>query len=253
MRTFLRRPSPAMIVACLALLVALGGTSVAAVSQLAKNSVGTPQLKNNAVTAPKIRNASVTNPKIANNAINRRRCRTARSPASTSHRASFPPARPGRKARRARRAGRAAWAQQAPSRRSPSARRRSAIAGRDRRRRLLRHCRGHGSVLVGRALRLGRHWLERQRREPRALDRSSDARSERDQPGGRLAWGGWKRQRAVEHVHRLRALLHPRHVATHTSARRRSRHVTPPRLSSSGCSRVRSLMPSSASSRAASR
>ena len=60
MRKLLRRPSPAMIVACLALLVALGGTSVAAVSQLARNSVGTPQLRNNAVT----------NPKVANNAIN---------------------------------------------------------------------------------------------------------------------------------------------------------------------------------------
>jgi hypothetical protein len=59
-----------MIVACLALLVSLGGTSVAAVSQLAKNSVGTPQLKNNAVTAAKIANNAVTNPKIANNAIN---------------------------------------------------------------------------------------------------------------------------------------------------------------------------------------
>jgi hypothetical protein len=60
MRKLLRRPSPAMIVACLALLVALGGTSVAAVSQLARNSVGTPQL----------RNSSVTNVKVSNNAIN---------------------------------------------------------------------------------------------------------------------------------------------------------------------------------------
>jgi len=59
-----------MIVACFALLVSLGGTSVAAVSQLAKNSVGTAQLKNGAVTAAKIKNASVTNPKIANNAVN---------------------------------------------------------------------------------------------------------------------------------------------------------------------------------------
>jgi hypothetical protein len=60
MRKLLRRPSPAMIVACLALLVALGGTSVAAVSQLARNSVGTPQL----------RNSAVTNVKVSNNAIN---------------------------------------------------------------------------------------------------------------------------------------------------------------------------------------
>lgn len=59
-----------MVVACLALLVALGGTSVAAVNQLARNSVGTPQLRNGAVTNPKIRNGAVTSPKIRNNSIN---------------------------------------------------------------------------------------------------------------------------------------------------------------------------------------
>lgn len=70
MQTLLRhRPSPAMVVACLALLVALGGTSVAAVQALAPNSVGTAQLRANAVTAPKIRNAQVTNAKLANNAV----------------------------------------------------------------------------------------------------------------------------------------------------------------------------------------
>ena len=43
------RPSPAMVVACLALFVALAGTSVAAVSQLVpRNSVGTAQLRDNA-------------------------------------------------------------------------------------------------------------------------------------------------------------------------------------------------------------
>lgn len=70
MQTLLRhRPSPAMVVACLALLVALGGTSVAAVQALAPNSVGTAQLRANAVTAPKIRNGAVTNAKLANNAV----------------------------------------------------------------------------------------------------------------------------------------------------------------------------------------
>lgn len=55
------RPSPAMVVACLALAVALGGTSFAAVSVvIPRNSVGTAQLKNNAVTSPKIRNGAVT-------------------------------------------------------------------------------------------------------------------------------------------------------------------------------------------------
>ena len=43
----LPRPSPAMFVACLALLVALGGTSVAAVKVLApRNSVGSAQVIN---------------------------------------------------------------------------------------------------------------------------------------------------------------------------------------------------------------
>ena len=63
MRRYIRRPSAALVVACIALLVALGGTSVAAVSQLARSSVGTPQLKDNAVTAKKLRNNAVTNPK----------------------------------------------------------------------------------------------------------------------------------------------------------------------------------------------
>ena len=44
MRRILRhRPSPALVVACLALTIALGGTSYAAVT-LPRNSVGTPQL-----------------------------------------------------------------------------------------------------------------------------------------------------------------------------------------------------------------
>jgi hypothetical protein len=55
-----RRPSPAMVVACVALLVALTGTSVAAVSQLVpRNSVGTAQLKGNAVVSTKVKNHSL--------------------------------------------------------------------------------------------------------------------------------------------------------------------------------------------------
>jgi hypothetical protein len=65
MRNLLHRPSPAMVVACLALLVALGGTSVAAVSQLARNSVGPAQLQTGAVTNPKIRNNAVNSAKVA--------------------------------------------------------------------------------------------------------------------------------------------------------------------------------------------
>jgi len=58
-----------MIVACLALLVALGGTSMAAATQLAKNSVGTAQLKNGAVTNPKIKNSAINSAKVANKSL----------------------------------------------------------------------------------------------------------------------------------------------------------------------------------------
>jgi hypothetical protein len=54
MRSLLRhRPSPALVVACIALAVALGGTSYAAI-KLPANSVGTKQLQNGAVTKKKI-------------------------------------------------------------------------------------------------------------------------------------------------------------------------------------------------------
>ena len=44
----MRRPSPAMVVACLALAIALGGASYAAVT-LPRNSVGSKQVKNNSL------------------------------------------------------------------------------------------------------------------------------------------------------------------------------------------------------------
>lgn len=64
MKRRLRAPSPALVVALIALFVALGGTSVAAISALPKNSVGTKQLKNKAVTSTKIKNGAVTAAKI---------------------------------------------------------------------------------------------------------------------------------------------------------------------------------------------
>ena len=59
MNTPTRRPSPALVVALLALVVACSGPAVAAVSLGAK-SVGTAQLKNNAVTSAKVKNGSLT-------------------------------------------------------------------------------------------------------------------------------------------------------------------------------------------------
>jgi hypothetical protein len=67
-RLFSRRPSPAMLVALLALFVALGGSSYA-VSQMPNNSVGSNQLKNNAVTTQKIRNGAVTSSKVRNGSL----------------------------------------------------------------------------------------------------------------------------------------------------------------------------------------
>src|SRR5581483_1540888 len=59
-RLLRRRPSPAMVVACIALAIALGGTSYAAATlTLPKGSVGTIQLKD----------SSVTNKKLAKNAV----------------------------------------------------------------------------------------------------------------------------------------------------------------------------------------
>jgi hypothetical protein len=55
--------SPAMVVACAALVVALGGSAYA-VSALPKNSVGTKQLKKGAVTTPKLAKHSVTGAKV---------------------------------------------------------------------------------------------------------------------------------------------------------------------------------------------
>ena len=70
MRRILRlKPSPAMIVACTALAVALGGTSIAAVSAIPRNSVGPAQLKSSAVTNAKLASNAVTSAKVLNGSL----------------------------------------------------------------------------------------------------------------------------------------------------------------------------------------
>ena len=59
MRISVRHPSPALVISCVALAIALGGTGYATVSQVPRNSVGTPQLKNSAVTSAKVKNRSL--------------------------------------------------------------------------------------------------------------------------------------------------------------------------------------------------
>jgi len=58
-RKRLRAPSPAMVVACIALAVTLSGVGYAATT-LPRNSVGTAQLKANAVVSSKVANNSLT-------------------------------------------------------------------------------------------------------------------------------------------------------------------------------------------------
>jgi hypothetical protein len=60
--------SPAMLVACAALIVALGGVSYAA-SVLPRNSVGTAQLKKKAITRAKIKKNAVTGAKVKNQSL----------------------------------------------------------------------------------------------------------------------------------------------------------------------------------------
>ena len=63
MRAWIRLPSPAMGVALIALVVALSGTTYAAVR------IGTKQIKNNAITSVKIRNGQVRNVDLARNSV----------------------------------------------------------------------------------------------------------------------------------------------------------------------------------------
>ena len=67
-RKRLRRPTYAELVATLALFIALGGASYAAI-QIPKNSVGTKQLKNRAVTAKKIHKNAVNTWKVRNGSL----------------------------------------------------------------------------------------------------------------------------------------------------------------------------------------
>lgn len=68
-RVLSRRPSPAMVVALLALFVSLGGSAYATLN-LPKNSVGTAQLKKGAVTTAKLRNSAVTANKVKPHSLN---------------------------------------------------------------------------------------------------------------------------------------------------------------------------------------
>ena len=63
-------PSPAMVVACISLTVALAGTSYAAI-RLPANSVGTAQLRKGAVTGAKVKKNSITGTQIRETTLER--------------------------------------------------------------------------------------------------------------------------------------------------------------------------------------
>lgn len=60
-----KRPSPAMVMAVIALIAALGGTAWAKSGELGINSVGTRQIKAKAVTTPKLAEGAVTGAQVA--------------------------------------------------------------------------------------------------------------------------------------------------------------------------------------------
>jgi hypothetical protein len=100
------RPSPAMVVACIALIVALGGTGYAATQlppksvgqkQLRNGSVGNLQLRDKAVTAGKLHKDAVTGNAIQNGAVKSADLAKGILPAaaSSAHQVSGDPIAPG--------------------------------------------------------------------------------------------------------------------------------------------------------------
>jgi hypothetical protein len=63
-----RLPTPALVVACVALVASLGGVSYAA-GVLPENSVGTAQLQKKAVSASKLKKNAVTGAKVKNGTL----------------------------------------------------------------------------------------------------------------------------------------------------------------------------------------
>jgi hypothetical protein len=74
------RPTPAMVVACIALAVAMAGTGYAA-TVLPRNSVGTLQMKNDAISATKVKKNAITSAKVKNGSLLRKDFKAGQLPA----------------------------------------------------------------------------------------------------------------------------------------------------------------------------
>jgi hypothetical protein len=92
-RLWKHRPSPAMIVASLALFVAMGGTGYA-VTALPKRSVGPAQLRKNSVRSQHIKSGSITTAKLAKSTLGSLRSPLA-TPSVAGGSGSATPAAPG--------------------------------------------------------------------------------------------------------------------------------------------------------------
>lgn len=66
-----RRITPSLVISVIALIIALGGASYAAL-KIPRNSVGVNQLKKNSVSAPKLRKGSVNTAKVKDQSIRSR-------------------------------------------------------------------------------------------------------------------------------------------------------------------------------------
>ncbi len=191
-----RRPSPAMVVACLALLVALTGTSVAAVNQLGRNTVGPLQIKNGAVTNPKIRNNAVTSAKVANRSLLRSDFAPGQLPAGpTGPQGPVGPAGP------AGAAGPAGTIGAITVRSANTAIQDTTVNGQFVTRV------GRRALLERRACDIRRDRVERQQQRPGVADRTVDADHQLDESGRWVPRRRSERRRRDEHVHGVRPLL----------------------------------------------
>jgi hypothetical protein len=77
-----KRITPSLIISIIALMVALGGASYAAI-QIPKNSVGTKQLKKNAVNAAKLKKNSVNSAKVRDGSLLRSDFKAGQLPGTT--------------------------------------------------------------------------------------------------------------------------------------------------------------------------
>jgi hypothetical protein len=84
-----QRITPSLVISIIALMVALGGASYAAI-QIPKNSVGTKQLKKNAVSAAKLKKNSVNSAKVRNGTLLRGDFKAGQLPGTTWYRERQP-------------------------------------------------------------------------------------------------------------------------------------------------------------------